>query len=149
MTVSTSRVAARPGRPSNADLLQREEQARLLLVRLLVRALQHLNHPSRLADSPLCQLEGVRQQAAGLRGYRYPRARIVIEAVRQAYELAWSELGETADAGCLAALADALRGLSREESARTAGVSPTEISRRRREAVDMIADHVLTLLNGP
>jgi hypothetical protein len=149
MTVSSPRALARVGRPSNADLAQREAQARLVLVRLLVRMLQHLNHPSRLADSPLCQLEGVRRQAAGLHGYRYPRAHIVIEAVRRAYELAWAELGETEDAGCLIALADALAGRSREESARLAGVCPTEISRRRREAVDMIADHVLGLLNGP
>jgi hypothetical protein len=63
--------------------------------------------------------------------------------------LAWAELGETEDAGCLTSLADALAGCSRAESARRAGVSPTEISRRRSEAVDMIADHVLALLNGP
>jgi hypothetical protein len=145
MTINT----ARGGRPSNADLTQREAQARLILVRLLARALQHLNHPSRLADSPLCQLEGVRRQAVGLTGYRYPHAHVVIRTVRRAYELAWAELGETEDACCLAALADALAGISREESARAASVSPTEVSRRRREAVDMIADHVLALLSGP
>lgn len=145
MTVSTPRG----GRPSTADLLRREAQARAVTVRLLARALQHLNHPSRLADSPLCQLAGVRRQAAGLRGYRYPCAHVVIQMVRRAYELAWVELGETEDAGCLVALADALQGLSRGESARKAGVSPTEISRRRREAVEVIADHVLALLDGP
>ena len=145
MAVSTPRI----GRPSNAELLEREAQARLIFVRLLTRALQHLNHPSRLSDSPLCQLEGVRRQAAGLRGYRYPRAQVIIQTVRQAYELAWAELGETEDACCLIALADALAGLSREESARKAGVSPTEISRRRREAVDVIIDHIVTVLDGP
>ncbi len=81
-----------------------------------------------------------------LRGYRYPRAHIVIQAVRQAYELAWTELGETKDACCLTALADALEGVSREASAHKTGVSLTEISRRRREAVDMIIDHVLALV---
>jgi hypothetical protein len=139
---------ARGGRPSHADLLQREAQARQILVRLLTRALQHLNHPSRLADSPLCQLEGVRRQAAGLTGYRYPCAQVVIRAVQRAYELAWAELGETADACCLVALADAMAGVSREESARKAGVSPSEITRRRREAADMVGDHVLALLGG-
>jgi hypothetical protein len=95
-------------------------------------------------------LEGVKQQAESLRGYRFPRASIVIRAVRDAYETAWAELGETDDAVCLIALADALAGLSREASAGKAGVSPTEISRRRREAVEIIIDHVLDLLHeGP
>ena len=145
--MAVSRVRA--GRPSYAEQTQREAQVRSTTVAVLIRALQHLNHPSRLADSPLCQMEGVRRQAVGLHGYRYPRAHIVIQAVRRAHELAWAELGATEDAGCLVALADAMDGLSREESARKAGVSPTEISRRRREAAEVIADHVLTLLDGP
>lgn len=117
------------------------------MIALLAQAIQHLNHPSRLSDSALCQLDGVRQRAATLTGYRYPRAHIVIAAVRQAYDAAWAELGETADACCLVVLADALAGLSRRESARKAGVSPTEISRRR-QAVEMIVDPVLALLHG-
>ncbi len=137
MTVVPAR-SPRAGRPSRAAL-----------ARLLLRALQHLNHPSRLSDSPLCQLEGVRRQAAGLRGYRYPRAQVVIREVRQAHHRAWAELGETADARCLVALADALAGVSRRESARKAGVSPTEISRRRRQAVEIILDDCLTLLRKP
>ena len=140
---------ARAGRPSHADLLQREAQVRSTTVTLLARALQHLNHPSRLSDSPLCQLESVRQQAAQLRGYRFPCAQVVIQAIRRAYDLAWAELGETEDACCLVALADAIQGLSREESARRSGVKPTEISRRRREAAEIVVDHVLLLLQAP
>ena len=145
MTVTPTRT----GRPSNADLARRVVQERRAAARLLTQALQHLNHPSRLSESPLCQLEGVKRQAAALGGYHYPRAHIVIEAVRQAYAAAWNELGETADGCCLAALADALQGLTRQESARKAGVSLTGISRRRREAVEMIIDDVLVLLHGP
>ncbi|HEU4792831.1 MAG TPA: hypothetical protein VFS96_04160 [Nitrolancea sp.] len=81
-----------------------------------------------------------------LHGYRYPRAHIVIQAVRQAYDLAWAELGGTEDACCLIALADALEGVSREGSAHKTGVSRTEISRRRRLCVAMIIDHVLARL---
>ena len=127
---------------------QREDRERAVAIRLRARALQHLNHPSRLSDSPLCQLDGVRRQAAALAGYRYPRAQIVMRAVRRAYEAAWAELGDTADARCLVALADALAGVSREESARKACVTPTEISRRRREAVETIVEPVLALLQG-
>ena len=139
----------RAGRPSRAEAAQRAARERAALASLLLRALQHLNHPSRLSDSPLCQLPDVRRQAAGLRGYRYPRAQVVIRAVRQAHDRAWAELGETADAHCLVALADALTGVSRRESARKAGVSPTEISRRRREAVEIILDDCLGLLRKP
>jgi hypothetical protein len=140
---------ARGGRPSQAAMQRREAAARAELVRLLTHAFQHLNHPSRLSDTPICALSEVRRQAARLRGYRYPSAMVVIRAVRGAHAAAWEELGETADAPCLEALADALRGVSREASARRAGVSLTEISRRRREAADMIADRVLAVLADP
>jgi hypothetical protein len=73
MAISTPRATAR---------------ARLVLVRLLVRALQHLNHPSRLADSPLCQLEGVRRQVSGLHGYRYPRAHLAARGLWYLAEVA-------------------------------------------------------------
>ena len=142
-------AATRTGRPSNSDLARREAEERRAAIALLTQALQHLNHPSRLSESPLCEMEGVKQQATTLRGYRFPRAHIVISAVRQAYEAAWAELGETADACCLVALADALAGVTRQESARKAGISVTGISRRRREAAEMIIDHVLILLRGP
>ena len=143
-------MSARPtrvGRPSAADLLRREAEARLLAASCLTQAVQHLRRPSRLSESPLCELDGVKQQAESLHGYRFPRASVVIRAVHEAYEAAWAELGETDDAVCLIALADALAGLSREASAGKAGVSPTEISRRRREAVEIIIDHVLDLLH--
>ena len=142
-------VAGTRGRPSNSELAQREDQVRQIMVMLLTRALQHLNRPSRLSDSPLCDLDGVRQQATALRGYRYPRAQVVIRAVRQAYETAWAELGGTEDASYLKALLDALDGVSRHESARRAGVSPREISRRRRVAVEIVVDECLALLRGP
>lgn len=134
---------ARAGRPSSRALAQRQREERQHLALLLARALQHLNHPSRLSDSPLCELAGVRLRAKDLQGYRFPRAHVVIDAVRQPYEAAWLELGETADAPCLIALADALQGLTRTASATRAGVSRTEISRRRREAVEIILDRVL------
>lgn len=139
----------RRGRPSNVELVRREADAREMAISWLTQALQHLNHPSRLSDSPLCQLEGVRRQAALSPIYCYPRAHIVIQAVHEAYDVAWSELGESDDAGCLVALHDALQGMSREASARKVGVSPTEISRRRREAVHIIIDHVLARLQRP
>ena len=146
MSASPTRV----GRPSAADVLRREAETRRSAASLLTQALQYLKHPSRLSESPLCALEGVKQQAESLRGYRFPRASVVIGAVHDAYEAAWAELGETEDAVCLIALGDALAGLSREASAGKAGVSPTEISRRRREAVEIIIDQVLDLLdNGP
>ena len=146
MRASPTRV----GRPSAVDVLRREAESRRNAAACLTQALQYLRHPSRLSESPLCELEGVKQQAESLRGYRFPRASIVIRAVHEAYEAAWAELGETEDAVCLIALADALAGLSREASAGKAGVSPTEISRRRREAVEIIIDHVLDLLDdGP
>lgn len=133
----------RVGRPSSVALAQRQREERQHLALLLAQALQHLNHPSRLSDSPLCELEGVRLRAKSLQGYRFPRAHVVIDAVRQAHEEAWQELGETADAPCLIALGDALAGLTRAASAQQAGVSRTEISRRRREAVEIILDRVL------
>lgn len=139
----------RRGRPSNLERGRREAEVRELAIAWLVRALQHLNHPSRLSDSPLCQLEGVRRRAAGWPAQYYPRAHLVIRAVRDAYDGAWAELGETDDACCLVALHDALQGLSRDASARKAGVSPTEISRRRREAVHIIIDQVLARLDEP
>jgi hypothetical protein len=145
MTTTTTRL----GRPSKDDLAQREQREREAVAAQLARAVQHLNHPSRLSESPLCELPCVRAHAAALRGQHFARARIVIAAVRQAHEAAWAELGETADACCLRALADALKGRSREESARAAGVSPTEISRRRREAVEIIVDTFLDLLQRP
>lgn len=146
MRVSPTRV----GRPSAADVLRREAETRRSAASLLTQALQYLRHPSRLSESPLCELEGVKQQAESLRGDRFPRASVVIRAVHDAYEAAWAELGETDDAVCLIALGDALAGLSREASAGKVGVSPTEISRRRREAVEIMIDHVLDLLDdGP
>ncbi|MCC6626173.1 MAG: hypothetical protein IT340_02100 [Chloroflexi bacterium] len=143
------RTSAHGGRPSQVEMQRREAAARADLVRLLTQAFQHLNHPSRLSDAPICALADVRRRAAGLRGYRYPSAVVVIRAVRSAHAAAWEELGETADAPCLEVLADALRGVSREESARRAGVCVTEISRRRRAAADMIADRVLTSWQEP
>jgi hypothetical protein len=89
---------ARVGRPSSVALAQRQREERQHLALLLPQALQHLNHPSRLSDSPLCELEGVRLRARGLQGYRFPRAHVVFEAVRRSYEEAWQELGDTADA---------------------------------------------------
>jgi transcriptional regulator with XRE-family HTH domain len=41
------------------------------------------------------------------------------------------------------ALADALQGLTRAASAQRAGVSRTEISRRRHEAAEIILDRML------
>jgi hypothetical protein len=137
------------GRPSRDELARREQQERAAVAAQLARAVQHLNHPSRLSESPLCELPCVRARAAALRGQHFARARVVIAAVRQAHKAAWAELGETADACCLRALADALQGRSREESARAAGVSPTEISRRRREAVAIVVDSFLDLLQRP
>src|SRR4051794_38353032 len=81
------------GRPSQAVLAEREAKARRASAALLTQALKHLNHPSRLSESALCQLPSVRQQAAALQGCQYPRAQLVIRAVQQAYEAAWHELG--------------------------------------------------------
>ncbi len=149
MTAVTTTAQRRGrGRPSNLEIAQREDRARQHMAALLTCALQHLNQPSRLSDSPLCDLDGVREQAAALSGYRYPRAQVVIRAVRQAYETAWAELGDTEDASYLQALADALAGVSRRESALRAGVSTREISRRRRVAVEIIVDECLTFLHG-
>ncbi len=145
MATTTTRI----GRPSKDDLARRERREREEIAAQLARAVQHLNHPSRLSESPLCELPCVRARAATLRGQHFARARVVIAAVRQAHEAAWAELGETADAVCLRALADALQGRTREESARAAGVSPTEISRRRREAVGIVVDSFLDLLHHP
>lgn len=106
MTGTTARI----GRPSSEDLARRAAREREAAARLLLRALQHLNYPSRLSDSPLCQLEGIRRQAAALRGYRYPRARVVIDAVRRAHMAACAELADTEDGCCLVALGDAIEG---------------------------------------
>lgn len=110
---TTAAGARRRGRPSNLEVMQREDHARQILAALLVHALQHLNQPSRLSDSPLCELDGVRRQAAALRGLRYPRAQVVIRAVQRAHDAAWAELADTGDARYLQTLADALAGLSR------------------------------------
>jgi hypothetical protein len=139
---------ARGGRPSHSEMLRREAEARAEVVRLLTHAFQHLNHPSRLSDTPICQLELVRERAAALPHLRYPCAQVVIRVIRRAHEAAWAELGETADACCLVALGDALAGLSRDESARRAGVSLSAVSRRRREAADIIVERVLAGLQG-
>ena len=129
-------------------LLTREALTRSAIAALLSRALPHLGRPSRLANSPLGELAAVREQAAALVGYRFSRAHMVIRAVRRAYEFAWAELGETEDACCLVTLADALAGRSREEFARKAGWISREITRRRREAIDMIVDHLPPALHG-
>jgi hypothetical protein len=126
--VATMAQSRGRGRPSNFDVAQREDQARQIMVAQLTQAVRHLNQPSRLSDSPICDLESVRQQATILRGYRYPRAQVVIRTVRQAYETAWAELGGTEDAAYLQALADALAGVPRRESARRASVSQREIT---------------------
>jgi hypothetical protein len=127
---------------------RREDESRQLLAAQLMRALQHLNLPSRLSESPLCKLDGVRRQATALGGYRYPRARVVIRAVRQAYDAAWAELADTGDARYLETLADALSGVSRAASARRAGVSPRELTRWRRAAIEIIVDECLVYLRG-
>ncbi len=140
---------SRGGRLSNTNLVERDAHLRRTAAALLMQALQHLNHPSRLSDSPMCQWQEVRQRALDSPNRLYPRAHVVIDAVRRSHAAAHAELEGTADACCLVALADALQGLTREESARKAGVSATEISRRRREAVEVVIDHVLTLLRTP
>lgn len=74
----------------------------------------------------------------------------MICAVHDAYEEAWAELGETEGAVCLITFGDALADLSREASAGKAGVSPTETSRRRSEAVEITIDDVSALQHeGP
>ena len=55
-------------------------------------------------------------------------------------------LGETDDACYLQAIADALQGLSRRQSAQRAGVCETEVSKRRRKGVEIVVDHFLMLL---
>jgi hypothetical protein len=137
------------GRPSNADLAQRDARARREAVRQLMAALRYLRRPSLLSATPICEREDVRRRAAALRGYRYPRAQTVIAAVRGAWGAGWEELGETDDACYLRAVEDALHGLSRRRSARRAGVCETEISKRRRKGVEMVADHFLMLLHEP
>jgi hypothetical protein len=54
----------------------------------------------------------------------------------------------TGDAVCLATIADALEGLTREASARKQGVSPAEITRRRREAVEILFEEIMRNLHG-
>jgi hypothetical protein len=137
-------TASRMGRPSRAQM----ERSRQEHTTLLVQALKHLHHPSRLSDSPLCELDCVRRRAATSRNCLYPRARLVIEAVKIAYETAWAELRGTGDAICLATIADALEGLTREASARKQGVSPAEITRRRREAVEILFEEIMRNLHG-
>ncbi len=149
MGTTTSAQRRGRGRPSNQEMMQREDQSRQILAALLMRALQHLNHPSRLSESPLCELDGVRRQATTLLGYRYPRAQVVIRAVRVAHDAAWAELADTGDAPYLATLADALAGVSRKDSARRAGVSPRELTRWRRAAIEIIVDECLAQLRGP
>lgn len=85
---------ARMGRPTRAHAAQtRQEQ-----ITPLMQALRNLNHSSRLSESPLCDLDCVRRRAATRRQRHYPRAHIIIAAVRSAHETAWAELGETGDA---------------------------------------------------
>ena len=148
-TTATSAQPRGRGRPSNVEVTQREDQSRQILAALLMRALQHLNRPSRLSESPLCELDGVRRQATTLRGYRYPRAQVVIQAVRRAHDAAWAELADTGDAPYLETLADALAGVSRNDSARRAGVGPRELTRWRRAAIEIIVDECLAQLRGP
>lgn len=69
--------------------------------------------------------------------------------MRRAYDAAWAEVGDTGDAHYLQTLADALAGMSRVESACRAGVSPRELTRRRRAAVEIIVDECLAQLRGP
>jgi len=136
------------GRPSAGSRARVRAQARTQLVGWLTESCRHLARPSLLSESPLCEIEAVTRRAALSPHKFYPRARVVIEAVRDAHAAAAGELAATGDALPLAALADALAGMSRAESARRAGVSTTEISRRRQEAIEIIADHVLDLLQG-
>lgn len=145
--VESMRPSTGAGRPSRAVREDRQAQARAQAITHLKNALQNLNHPSRLSDSPLCQLEPVRDRAEALSGY-FPRARLVREAVAKAHAEAWAELAGTGDEDCLVVLGDALAGLTRDESAARRGVSPTEISRRRREAAELIATRVLELLGA-
>lgn len=56
-------MSARPtrvGRSSTADLLRREAETRRSAASCLTQALLHLRHTSRLSESPLCELEGVK-----------------------------------------------------------------------------------------
>jgi hypothetical protein len=139
-------TAVRTGRPSNEDLAQRDAWARQEAVRQLMAALRYLRCPSLLSATPICEREDVKRRAAALHGYRYPRAQTVIAAVRGARDICWAELGDTDDACYLQAIADALQGLSRRQSAQRAGVCETEVSKRRRKGVEIVVDHFLVLL---
>ena len=67
MTASPPRV----GRPTAAEVREREAETRHRAAFSLTQALQHLKHPSRLSESPLCDLDSVKQQAESLHGYRF------------------------------------------------------------------------------
>ena len=148
--VSTMTAAPiRTGRPSNEDLALREARARRETVVQLMAAIRYLRSPSLLSETAICDREDVRHHAVALRGYRYPRAQVVIAAVKAAWDTCWEELGETEDACYLEAVADALLGLSRQESASKSGVCQTEISKRRRKGVEIIVDQFLERLQQP
>jgi hypothetical protein len=134
------------GRPSHGDIARRDDQARREAIVELIAALRYLRSPSVLSDLPICDREDVRQKATALRGYRFPRAQVVIAAIRGAWDTCWEELGETDDACYLQAVADAMHGLTRRQSADRTGVCETEISKRRRKGVDMVVDQFLVLL---
>lgn len=138
--------STRMGRPSQEDVARRDAQVRREAIAELVAALRYLNSPSVLSDLLICDREDVRQKAATLRGYRYPRAQAVIAAVRGAWNACWEELGETDDACYLEVIADAIAGRSRRQSAERAGVCQTEISKRRRKGAEIICDQFLALL---
>jgi len=139
-------ASSKMGRPSQGDIALRDAQARQEAIVELVAALRYLKSPSTLSDLPICDREDVRQKAVGLRGYRYPRAHVVITAVRGAWDTCWDELGETDDASYLEVIADAIAGRSRRQSAERAGICQTEVSKRRRKGAEIIVDQFLTLI---
>ena len=139
-------ASSKMGRPSQDDVARRDTQARREVIAELTAALRYLKSPSTLSDLPICDREDVRQKAAGLRGYRYPRAHVVIDAVRCAWGTCWEELGETDDACYMEMIADAIAGRSRRQSAERAGICQTEVSKRRRKGAAIIVDEFLALI---
>lgn len=138
--------ATRMGRPTHDDITRRDSQARQVTVLQLVAAFRYLKSPSVLSDAAICDRLDVRQKATALSGYRYPRSQVVIAAITSAWSTCWEELGETDDACYLQAVADAMRGLSRRQSAERARICETEVSKRRRKGAEIIVDQFLVLL---
>lgn len=139
-------ASSKMGRPSQGDVARRDAQARRETIAELIAALRYLKSPSTLSDLPICDREEVRQKAAALRGYRYPRANVVIAAVRGAWNACWEELGETDDACYLEVIADAIAGQSRRQSAERAEICQTEVSKRRRKGAEIIVDEFLAMI---